>query len=43
MFDQHFLSSAAPADAFGPLQGGERVMWHGRCGVAEYAFDQAAS
>jgi hypothetical protein len=43
MFDQHFLSSAAPADVFGPLHGGERVMWRGRCGVAEYAFDEAAS
>jgi hypothetical protein len=43
MFDQHFLSSAAPADVFGPLQGGERMMWRGRCGVAEYAFDEAAS
>ena len=43
MIDQDFLSSAAPADAFGPLQGGERVMWRGRCGVAEYAFDEAAS
>ena len=43
MFDQHFLSSAPTADVFGPLQGGERVMWRGRCGVAEYAFDEAAS
>ena len=43
MFDQHFLSSAAPTDVFGPLQGGERMMWRGRCGVAEYAFDEAAS
>ena len=43
MFDQHFLSPAATADVFGPLQGGERVMWRGRCGVAEYAFDEAAS
>jgi hypothetical protein len=43
MIDQDFLSSAAPADTFGPLQGGERVMWRGRCGVAEYAFDEAAS
>ncbi|MFG1602797.1 translation initiation factor 2 [Actinoplanes sp. NPDC049265] len=44
MFEQHFLSpdTADPA-VFGPLQGGERVMWRGRCGVAEYAFDQAAS
>jgi hypothetical protein len=25
------------------LQGGERTMWRGRCGVAEYAFEQAAS
>jgi hypothetical protein len=43
MIDQHFLSPSATADVFGPLQGGERVMWHGRCGVAEYAFDQPAS
>lgn len=43
MSDQHFLSSAAPADVFGSLHGGERVMWRGRCGVAEYAFDEAAS
>ncbi len=43
MFDQHFLSPAAVADVFGPLQGGERVMWRGCCGVAEYAFDEAAS
>lgn len=43
MFDQHFLSAASTADVFGPLQGGERVMWRGRCGVAEYAFDEAAS
>jgi hypothetical protein len=43
MFDQHFLSSATRADVFGPLHGGERVMWRGRCGVAEYAFDEAAS
>ena len=43
MFDQHFLSSAAATDVFGPLHGGERMMWRGRCGVAEYAFDEAAS
>ncbi|MFI7601160.1 translation initiation factor 2 [Actinoplanes sp. NPDC049681] len=30
-------------DAFGPLQGGERALWRGRCAVAEYAFDRAAS
>jgi hypothetical protein len=30
-------------DVFGPLEGGERVLWRGRAGVAEYAFDQAAS
>src|SRR4029450_4243646 len=43
MIEQDFPSSAAPADAYGPLQDGERVMWRGRCGVAEYAFDEAAS
>ena len=47
MFDQHFLSPSAPSsgggDVFGPLEGGEREMWRGRCGVAEYAFDEAAS
>jgi hypothetical protein len=43
MIDQHLLSPAAPVDVFGPLQGGERSMWRGRCGVAEYAFDEAAS
>jgi hypothetical protein len=44
MLEQHFLSSsAAAADVFGPLEGGERVMWRGRAGVAEYAFDRAAS
>ncbi|MEV6597082.1 hypothetical protein AB0M36_09485 [Actinoplanes sp. NPDC051346] len=30
-------------DVFGPLQGGERALWRGRCAVAEYAFDRAAS
>jgi len=30
-------------DIFGPLQGGERELWRGRCAVAEYAFDRAAS
>ncbi|ROP32177.1 translation initiation factor 2 [Couchioplanes caeruleus] len=30
-------------DVFGPLQGGERSLWRGRCAVAEYAFDRAAS
>ena len=30
-------------DIFGPLQGGERVIWRGRAGVAEYAFDRAGS
>ncbi|MET8152996.1 translation initiation factor 2 [Actinoplanes sp. NPDC049668] len=30
-------------DVFGPLQGGERELWRGRCAVAEYAFDKAAS
>ena len=27
----------------GPAAGGDRVLWRGRCGVAEYSFDQAAS
>ncbi|MEV4641516.1 translation initiation factor 2 [Actinoplanes sp. NPDC049548] len=40
MPDQH--SQPLP-DAFGPLQGGERALWRGRCAVAEYAFDRAAS
>jgi hypothetical protein len=44
MLDRHFPApSAVPADVFGPLEGGERVLWRGRAGVAEYAFDQAAS
>ena len=43
MSDQHVPSPAAAAEVFGPLHGGERMMWQGRCGVAEYAFDQAAS
>jgi hypothetical protein len=47
MPEQHFLSaSTSPAphsDVFGPLQGGERGLWQGRCAVAEYAFDEAAS
>lgn len=43
MLDQH--SSAVPPrpDVFGPLPGGERLVWRGRCAVAEYAFDEAAS
>jgi hypothetical protein len=44
MPDQHFRSAAvSPADIFGPLEDSERVMWRGRAGVAEYAFDRAAS
>jgi hypothetical protein len=51
MLDQHFLSvvasgdvpPAAVADVFGALHGGERVMWRGCAGVAEYAFEQRAS
>jgi hypothetical protein len=44
MLEQHFLSpDTADPKVFGPLRTGERVMWRGRCGVAEYAFDQAAS
>jgi len=42
MLDQH-LRSPIRSDLFGPLQGGERVLWRGRAGVAEYAFDQAGS
>jgi hypothetical protein len=47
MIDQHFWSvTATPevsARVFGPLQGGERVVWRGRAGVAEYAFEKHAS
>jgi hypothetical protein len=47
MLDQHFFASAAPpaahSDVFGPLEGGERGLWQGRCAVAEYAFEKAAS
>ncbi|RSM52415.1 translation initiation factor 2 [Actinoplanes sp. ATCC 53533] len=47
MLDPHFLpATALPAtgsDVFGPLQGGERGLWQGRCAVAEYAFDETAS
>jgi hypothetical protein len=46
MPDSHFLPTALPtghSDVFGPLQGGERALWQGRCAVAEYAFDEAAS
>jgi hypothetical protein len=39
MLDQQVPST----DIFGPLEGKERVMWRGRAGVAEYAFDRAAS
>jgi hypothetical protein len=39
MLDQQ----SPPTDIFGPLEGKERVMWRGRAGVAEYAFDRAAS
>lgn len=42
MTDRHSLSSDT-TDVFGPLPGGERVMWRGHCGVAEYAFEEAAS
>ncbi|GAA4592818.1 hypothetical protein BJY16_000764 [Actinoplanes octamycinicus] len=41
MFHQHFLS--APGTDLGPLDSGERVLWRGRCAVAEYAFDEASS
>jgi hypothetical protein len=37
------VTAVLSAEVFGPLEGGERVMWRGRAGVAEYAFDQAAS
>jgi hypothetical protein len=44
MLGQHFPApSPVPTDVFGPLEGGERILWRGRAGVAEYAFDQAAS
>jgi hypothetical protein len=46
MPDSHFLPTALPtghSDVFGPLQGGERALWQGRCALAEYAFDKAAS
>jgi hypothetical protein len=47
MLEQRFLSAGAPPashpDVFGPLPGAERALWQGRCAVAEYAFDQAAS
>ncbi|MEV4707281.1 translation initiation factor 2 [Actinoplanes sp. NPDC049316] len=43
-FPAHQPAAAHPApDIFGPLQGGERELWRGRCAVAEYAFDEAAS
>jgi hypothetical protein len=41
MFHQHFLS--APGTDLGPLDSGERMLWRGRCAVAEYAFDEASS
>ncbi|GAA3904466.1 translation initiation factor 2 [Actinoplanes auranticolor] len=46
MPDSHFLPTALPtghSDVFGPLPGGERPLWQGRCAVAEYAFAAAAS
>jgi len=47
MLDPHFLPAtvipATRSDVFGPLQGGERGLWQGRCAVAEYAFDETAS
>jgi hypothetical protein len=50
MIDHRFLSAPArgelparPAGVFGPLHRGERVLWRGRAGVAEYGFDQPAS
>ncbi|WP_045746627.1 hypothetical protein [Actinoplanes rectilineatus] len=41
MFHQHFLSTTGVD--LGPLDAGERVLWQGRCAVAEYAFDEASS
>ncbi|GGN03344.1 hypothetical protein FHR83_001032 [Actinoplanes campanulatus] len=41
MYHQHFLS--AIGTDLGPLDSGERVLWRGRCAVAEYAFDEASS
>ncbi|MEU8657531.1 translation initiation factor 2 [Actinoplanes philippinensis] len=41
MFHQHFLSLAGTD--LGPLDSGERILWRGRCAVAEYAFDEASS
>jgi hypothetical protein len=41
MFHQHFLSHKGTD--LGPLDGGERILWRGRCAVAEYAFDEASS
>jgi len=43
MHDQPFPTHVLAVDVFGPLEGGERELWRGRAGVAEYAFDQAAS
>ncbi|GGL01913.1 translation initiation factor 2 [Mangrovihabitans endophyticus] len=44
MRDRHFPPLAGErVDVFGPLHGGEREMWRGRCGIAEYAFDEPAS
>ena len=50
MIDQQFLSvntghnrTGSRRDVFGPLHGGERVLWRGHAGVAEYAFEQPAS
>lgn len=37
------VTAMSPAEVFGPLEAGERPLWRGRAGVAEYAFDQAAS
>jgi hypothetical protein len=43
MLEQHSPTATPSADVFGPLEGGEKAMWRGRAGVAEYAFDKAAS
>lgn len=43
MPDPSFMSPSAVAAATDGPESGERVMWRGRAGVAEYAVDRAAS
>jgi hypothetical protein len=48
MIDHYFLSvtvstHAREGNVFGSLRGVERPLWRGRAGLAEYAFDRAAS